>query len=401
MADDALRVVRDAILNTDTFVKATFSGRRRGHELAWRRVVLRPVLIRDVRHLQVSYFDEKQDTTKNYRGEDARNQVDQLFALPFSQIHVQTTEREIQAQISRKGVPRIQERPVDEAGAAASLSHDRTKPRLIPGDTPDAFLQALGIQMPDGRIRANKRRKFLQINEFLRLVADTAALEEIEPPIHIVDCGCGSADLTFAVYHYLNNIAGRPATAVGIDVKADLMKKQTALAGKLGWPELRFEVSRIIDYEPETPPDVVLALHACDTATDEALAQAVRWGARFIFSAPCCHHHLQAQIDSRPMPPVFQPVLRHGILKERVGDVLTDSFRAQILRILGYATDVIEFVSPEHTDKNLMIRAVRQTSVGDAGTVAAYRALTEFWGVTPYLATLLREQLAEAGVDHE
>ncbi|MBN1249443.1 MAG: SAM-dependent methyltransferase, partial [Anaerolineae bacterium] len=369
----------------------------RGYELAWRRVTVRPVLIQEEHHLQVSHLDERQDTTKNYRGAEASAKVDDLLDLPFSQIHVVTTETEIQVQISRKGVARVHKRQVAGAVAAPSLAHDREKPRLIPGDVPDEVLQALEIQAPDGRIRAGKRRKFLQINEFLRLMMETAALEALAPPVHIVDCGCGSADLTFAVYHYLNHILGLPATAVGIDVKEDLIAKQNALAQKLGWHDVRFEVSRIIDFEPVTPPDMVLALHACDTATDEALAQAVRWDAPLIFSAPCCHHHLQAQMAEQPMPPLFQPVLRHGILKERVGDVLTDSFRAQILRILGYSTDVIEFISPEHTDKNLMIRAVKQTAPGDPQVIGEYRSLIDFWGVEPYLASLLREQMAAAG----
>ena len=399
MKDDERRLIKDAILDEDGFVKATFSGQRRGYELPWRRVAVRPVLIRRVRHLQVSYLDDKQDITKNYYGSQADERIDELLALPFSQIYVLTTQREIQVQISRKGVARAHQRRVVGDIPEPSLSHDREKPRLISADAPDPFLMALGIQTPDGRIRANKRRKYLQINEFLRLVADTAALEEIAPPVHIVDCGCGSADLTFAVYHYLNHIVERPATVVGIDVKAGLMTKKNALAQELGWHKLRFQVSRIIDFEPEVIPDMVMALHACDTATDEALAQAVRWGARLIFSAPCCHHHLQAQMADQPMPQVFQPVLRHGILKERLGDVLTDSFRAQILRIMGYSTDVMEFISPDHTDKNLMIRAVKQAPPGDPQMSAEYRSLVDFWGVTPYLATLLKKQLTAVGVE--
>jgi len=396
--DDERQLIKDAILDEDGFVKATFSGQRRGYELPWRRVAVRPVLIKRVRHLQVSYLDDKQDITKNYLGSQADEKIDELLELPFSQIYALTTEREIQVQISRKGVTRVHQRRVAGDIPEPSLSHDREKPRLIPADAPDPLLLTLEIQTPDGRIRANKRRKYLQINEFLRLVADTAVLEEIAPPVRIVDCGCGSADLTFAVYHYLNHIVEHPATAVGIDVKADLMTKKNAVAQELGWHQLRFQVSRIIDFEPEVIPDMVMALHACDTATDEALAQAVRWGARLIFSAPCCHHHLQAQMADRPMPQVFQPVLRHGILKERLGDVLTDSFRAQILRIMGYSTDVIEFISPEHTDRNLMIRAVKQAPPGDPQMIAEYRSLVDFWGVTPYLATLLKKQLTAVGV---
>ncbi len=398
MKDDDRQLIKDAILDRDGFVQATFSGRRRGYELAWRRVTIRPVLVHDVRHLQFSYFDEKRDTTKNHLGREAEAQVDALLMLPFSQIHVLTTATELQVQISRKGVARVHRRKVTGEFVAPSLSHDREKPRLIPEDVLDPFLQALDIQMPDGRIRASKRRKFVQINEFLRLVTDTASLEEIEPPVRIVDCGCGGAALTFATYHYLNHILKHPAKATGIDVKADLIAKQNARARELRWPDLQFEVSSIIDYEPITPPDVVIALHACDTATDEALAQAVKWHARMIFSAPCCHHHMQAQMDALPMPQVFQPVLRHGILKERLGDVLTDGFRAQILRILGYSTDVVQFISLEHTAKNLMIRAVKQKPPGDPQAIAEYRSLADFWGVKPYLAELLEDQLAALGL---
>lgn len=396
-------LVMQGVLDEDSFIKATFSGRRRGYELPWRRVTVRPVLIQGERHLQVSHLDEQQDVTKNYAGQAAVEKVADLLAQPFSQIHVLTTDGDLQVQISRKGAARVHRRTTTEPRLAPALTHDREKTRLIPADKPDPLLQALDIQTRDGRLRAGKRRKFRQINEFLRLMVETGELDGLTPPVHVVDCGCGSADLTFAVYHYLNHILALPTRAVGIDVKAELMAKQNALADSLGWEDLRFEVSRIIDYTPDVAPDIVMALHACDTATDEALAQAVRWGAKLIFSAPCCHHHLQAQMVEQPPPPVFQPVVRHGILRERIGDVLTDSFRALVLRILGYRTDVVEFISPEHTDKNLMIRAVKSPGSGDSvdnrrQVVEEYREMVTFWQVKPYLAQLLDRQLAEMGV---
>jgi SAM-dependent methyltransferase len=401
---DYRKVVRVAVLDEGKFVKATFSGRRRGYELPWRRVTLRPVLLQGKRYLQVSHLDERQDTTRNYAGREMERKVDELLDLPFNQIYIATTEGDIQVQISRKGFARVQRVNVEDRRAEPELAHDREKARLISEDEPDPLLRALGIQTLDGHLRSAKRRKFLQINEFLRLVVETGELEKLVPPVRIIDCGCGSADLTFAVYHYLNHIRNLPTQAVGIDVKAELIAKQNALVDELRWDGLRFEVSRIIDYQPETKPDVVLALHACDTATDEALAQAVRWDARLIFSAPCCHHHLQAQMAEQPVPPVFQPVARHGILKERVGDLLTDSFRAQILRILGYRTDVVEFISPEHTDKNLMIRAVKREQSENLDSdvhrqmLAEYRDMIEFWRVEPYLAHLLATPLAESGL---
>jgi hypothetical protein len=180
----------------------------------------------------------------------------------------------------------------------------------------------------------------------------------------------------------------------GIDVNSSLIEKRQAQSEALGWDGLQFRPSPIIDYVPQEPPDLVLALHACDTATDEALAQAVRWASRAICSVPCCHHHLQAQLALGEAPEVFQPVLRHGILKERLGDVLTDAFRAQILTALGYRAEVIQFVSAEHTAKNLMIRAVRADSSVGGGALQRLRALRTFWHVEPYLEQLLADELA-------
>ena len=385
-------LVKRAILDSDRFIKATFSGRRRGYKLAWRRVTVRPVEIRGERHLQCSHLDETQDITKNYAGAEADAKVASLIELPFSQIHVQTTDVDLQVQISRKGKARIHRHRVEAPCLLPEMAHDRQKERLLSEDAPDPFLQALGIMTEAGEIRASRRDKFVQINEFLRLIVETRELEALDSdPLTLVDCGCGSADLTFAVYHYLNHVLERPAQLTGVDVKRALLRERAALAERLEWEGLSFVASRIIDFEPSVAPDIVLALHACDTATDEALAQAVAWGSRMIFSVPCCHHDLQAQMKGPAMPDVFQPVLRQGILKERLGDILTDTFRAQLLRMMGYRTDVVEFVSSEHTDKNLMIRAVKFAEPGDAQMVREYERLKAYWAVQPFMERLLAD----------
>jgi SAM-dependent methyltransferase len=246
----------------------------------------------------------------------------------------------------------------------------------------------------DGRVRADQQRKFRQINEFLRIIDESG---EITPPagqpLRVADLGCGSAALTFATYYYLNHLKNIPTTMVGVDTKDHLMARLSQSANDLNWPGLAFETARIGEYHPTFgPPEIVLALHACDTATDEALARAILWGSRYIFCAPCCHHHLQAQLANKPMPVLFEPVLRHGILRERFGDILTDAFRALILRLMGYRTDVLEFIPIEHTPKNLMIRAVFTHSTPSAAIIREYRELKAFWGVTPYLETLLQER---------
>jgi SAM-dependent methyltransferase len=250
----------------------------------------------------------------------------------------------------------------------------------------------------EGKVRPRMRRKFRQINEFLRLTIETGVVAEARTgqeadghPIRIVDCGCGNAYLSFAVYHYLAHVLRIPAHLVGIDVNRELIQRRARLAQRLGWSDLSFQTARIAEYRPEFAPDLVLALHACDTATDEALAQGVRWRAQAILSVPCCHHHLQAQLGTEPA--VMGPVYRHGILKERLGDILTDALRAHLLRLAGYRAEVIQFVSPEHTDKNLMIRAVQSGRAARPEERREYEALKQLFGVTPYLEGLLSPEI--------
>ncbi len=328
---------------------------------------MRPVLIKNERHLQISYFSERQDITKNYRGADAAVHLDEALALPFSTLHMQTTSGDWHVQITKKGAPIIHQdaqrsEPRDTARdlPPADLAHDHEKKLPLPADQPDAYLQSVGIMDAHGKIRPAMHAKFAQVNAFLTLLDHTGALDQIaQRPVNILDCGCGSAYLSFAVYHYLNDVRGIPARLTGIDVNGKLIDKDSLHARELGYAEACFRTSAIIDYVPDAPPDILLALHACDTATDEAIYQGIRCNAPLILCAPCCHHELRGQLDGQPAVDPFAPLLRHGILKQRMAELLTDSLRALILRIMGYKADVVEFVSPEHTDKNVMIRAVK------------------------------------------
>lgn len=403
--DDYRQLLRERILDETSFVRASFTGQARGDSTAmpWQRLIIRPVMLKNRRHLQFSYFDARQDITKNYAGDAAAEQLDSALALPFKNFHVHTTGGEVQVRISKKGKPLVSEtlakpssRLTNAANEEVELAHDRQKRKLLTPETPEtaAYLKAVGIMTQDGRIKADMQHKFKQINKFLELVADTGALAQFEgKSVEVVDAGCGNAYLTFAAYHYLTHILKIDTHLTGIDVRGDLMQRHTQRAEALGWSGMNFQPAQIIDYTPETAPQIVIALHACDTATDEAIAQGLRWNSDLIICAPCCHHHLQAQLAKNPTPAPFDPVMRHGILFERFGDILTDSFRALILRIMGYRTDVVQFVSSEHTPRDLMIRAVKTTAPGEARFVEEYRALKAFWGVTPYLETLLPESV--------
>ncbi|MEN6369869.1 MAG: SAM-dependent methyltransferase [Thermotogota bacterium] len=391
----AKRVV-ERILAGEVLVRAVFSGRQSGATLEWIKVVVRPVRIRGALHWQVSHFDAEKDITKNYAAEEIGGKVDALLDLPFRNIHVETTSGSLEVRITKKGKAFLRETQPADSRATVDLTHDREKKRILTLSNSAPFLEAVGILTKSGKVKADRQGKFRQINEFLRLVEETGVFgERWERPIRIVDCGCGNAYLTFALYHYVCNILKVPADVVGIDVKADLLGRHRETARTLGWDRLSFEVERIAEYEPAAVPDVVVALHACDTATDDALAQGIRWRSRLILTAPCCQHELQEELSHVPVPDPFRAVSRHGILDERLGDILTDAFRAAILRIMGYRTDVIQFVSTEHTAKNLMIRAVKMAEGGSVQSVQEYAALKDYWHVTPYLERLLGDELPQ------
>ena len=382
--------VKRLVLDEQLFVRLTMKSRSQDADTSWRQVIVRPVLIKNERYLQFSYFSQKQDITKNYQGSQASRKLDEILALPFNSLLVQSTSEDLRVQITPKGKVILHRGKASKANLDLHLAHDVSKKLLLPADTPDSFLQATGIMDAQGRVRPSMQGKFSQINEFLKLLEHTDELEHFDTtPVHMLDCGCGSAYLSFATYHYLNNVRGIPAKLTGIDTNATLIQKDNRQSDELGFSQACFLKSAIIDFVPQESPDIVFALHACDTATDEAMYQGITSEARLIMCAPCCHHHLHRQLHAvKPFAPVFQD----GILKQRLSDILTDTFRALILRIMGYKTDVVEFVSPEHTDKNLMIRAIRRTQRDKARHLQEYQDLKAYWGVTPYLETLLGER---------
>ncbi|HAV78873.1 MAG TPA: methyltransferase [Anaerolineae bacterium] len=394
--DDYKQLLQKRILDRDGFIRAVFSGVQKGSSVQWFKVTLRPVEIKGEFNLQFSYFDEKKDTTKNYSLADALHKVNGLLALPFRNVFVESNAGNVQVNFSKKGKALVSESKPASAPVSQNLSHDRDKPRLLSDENARPFLQAVGIMTQDGRIRADMQRKYKQINEFLRLLDETASFSTwTGSPIHIIDFGCGNAYLTFAVYFYLHDILKLDTHVTGVDVNADLIERHQKKVESLGWEQLSFQVDQIADYQTDITPDIVLALHACDTATDDALAKGIQWGSKVIVCAPCCQHELQEQLSKIPAPDQMLPVFQDGILSERMGDILTDTFRATILRIMGYRTDVTQFVPIEHTAKNLMIRSMRTAHVGNERWVDEYRNLKSFWRVTPYLERLLGGEYAK------
>ncbi len=388
--NEAMReLIRESVLDIERFVGATFTAGRKGKSTGWKSASIRPVLLKRGRTLKFSFFDGTKDVTKNFAIEDASEELDRLIGLPLSSISIERTDRAFHLQITAKGKAILHEDKVRKI--EPDLAHNRTKETILNVDRDAGFLQAIGVVGRDGNVLPSRQAKFRQINEFLKLFEHTRMTEGFDgQPINIVDFGCGSAHLTFGIHYYINHVLGRAAHTTGVDLKEDLLHGHRETVESLGWTEMHFVVGQIADVPIDTKPDIVLALHACDTATDDALLRAIEADAAVILAAPCCHHDLQVRLGAVSRPDVMKPVLAEGILRERVGDILTDSFRALILRILGYRTDVIEFVSSEHTDKNLMIRAVRREApASNKKARKEYAELKAFWGVTPYLEEAL------------
>lgn len=381
-----------AVNDEAAFLRLTLTSPPTGGQ--WEHVALRPIELRGRRHLQATYSAGKKHIVKNFAPEEFQAAIDSLLAMGFSRLHVQATSGDLHIRITRKGKVLLTRGKPSRQEDQPRLEHDHVKSYPLPVDKPDAFLHAIGIMTAEGKVKADMFAKFRQINEFLRVIDQTAGQFDTGESIFLIDCGCGSAQLTFAAMHYLRHVRGRNVQAIGIDVNSALIEKCRGLRDQLGWPGLDFEVSPIADYTPPRSPQVVVSLHACDTATDEALVRGVHWASRVILSAPCCQHELHNLLQHAD----FRAVLRHGLLKERLADVLTDALRAAALRMMGYRTKVFEFISPEHTSKNLMISAERIAGAdpGRDAAAAEYLALRNFWGVTPFIERALGEPFQKA-----
>jgi SAM-dependent methyltransferase len=384
---DYRALIRAAVLDENSFQRLTLSAPE-SDKAPWERVVLRPVELKSGRQVQVTFEGYERTTAKNYAGPALRSEVDRLLGQGFSRLDLQGSSGDLHIRITRKGRVLISRGAPSRPAATGDLHHDRAKHYPLEGKGTHGFLRLIGIENERGEVRPSMQAKYRQINAFINLV-EPLIPADLSRPFHVVDCGCGSAYLTFAVHHYLTQVRRLSVRLTGVDRNREVVEKAARLRDDLGWDGLDFRVSGIADFTPETAPDLVLSLHACDTATDEALAQGVRWESRGIVAAPCCQHELHHELKA----PLFAPVTRHGILRERLADLLTDSFRALALRIAGYRAQVVEFVAPEFTPKNLVIRAERGGPAGDPEAIREWNEMKAFWGVDPAIGRLLADRL--------
>lgn len=274
------------------------------------------------------------------------------------------------------------------------MSHDRSKRYILREGEPVDFLVSLGVQTPQGRIVKAKYDKFRQINRYLEFIEDILEKLPADRTIRIVDFGCGKSYLTFGMYYYLNRLQGRDIRVTGLDLKADVIDRCGQLAKELHYDGLCFRQGDISDYQGGEKVDMVVSLHACDKATDYALEKAVKWGADVILAVPCCQHELNRQIRCEELG----PVLKYGLIKERIAALVTDALRAGLLEQSGYDTQILEFIDMEHTPKNILIRAVYQgqNPKQNKRNAEKLKELLQFWTVNPTLVKLLLPKLSEA-----
>ena len=397
------------------FMKIVQTVRRNGKTF---RISMRPVAIGGETRYQAEMVDDGQVRVKNFDANGAAEGLEEIIAQKGARdLHLMTAKGDLHVRVTRKGHV-MATRSAEMDRVVKVQPHDRVKKTPLTSFDSTALLRVIGLADGEGKIRASMRGKYDQVNEFLKVVEDVLKGERVEKgemgekveggekTFTVVDCGCGKAYLTLALYFYLTQTLGMAnVRVIGVDRRNDViasatkMAEQLDLVGKVVFAEadlMAFDISSL-GFERA---DMVISLHACDTATDEALAKGVEWKARYIVSAPRCQHELQKSIGPDANSP-FAGVLRHGILRERLCDILTDSFRAMILRILGFKTQVVEFVSPDATARNILLRAEFGVKPGQGGTVSEYLNLRDYWHVTPWLETRLSRMLEKHLVRYE
>ena len=360
------------------------------------KVKVRPVLIRGELAFQETLYKGTQVFHANLAKDAMRERIEMYLTTLFKQGVFQSEGLESTVLVGKKGRMTVKTRrkthllpPVSDKQLSA-LAHNRTKQYILMDGTPVDFLVGLGVQTPEGRVTKAKYDKFRQINRYLEFIEDVLDALPADRTLHIIDFGCGKSYLTFAMYYYLHKMQGRDIRVTGLDLKADVIAHCNELAEKLCYDSLHFERGDISTYEGASEVDMVVSLHACDKATDYALEKAVKWGAKVILAVPCCQHELNGQMRCETL----QPILKYGLIKERMAALVTDALRANLLEQRGYDTQILEFIDMEHTPKNLLIRAVKRGGAGmkRRGAGSDIQGVTGLLHVEPILEQLLNEE---------
>ena len=363
--------------------KIIISGPRKKDSV--RKIEIRPVLLKEQLVFQASAYTEKQVQHYNLTEEEVYEKV-AGWMEGFRQLEVLHPKKQVQVLVSKKGKRTVRQLKSGCPVPAAPLEHNRRKKYILDPDIPVPFLHDLGVQTKEGKIVHSRYDKFRQMNRFLEFIEDIVPELPKDRESVIIDFGCGKSYLTFAMYYYLHELKEYDIRIIGLDLKKDVIRHCNELSEKYGYEKLRFLEGDIADYTGVNKVDMVVTLHACDTATDYALAKAVGWDAKVILSVPCCQHELNRQIKNE----ILEPILKYGLLKERMAALITDGLRAQYLEREGYEAQILEFIDMEHTPKNILIRAVKKRHAKEDNNIeASIKRCEAALRVSPTLGRLL------------
>ena len=340
---------------SDKLIDMVISGQKNKSEDKAVKVRIRPVILKNEIEYQVSEFVGRKVLHSNHSADDVKKKIINYMTEDFKQAQINMTDAIATILSSKSKTLTCKYKKAGQLKVQRDLSHNRTKKYIIQEGKPVAFMIDLGVMGQDGKIIRTRYDKFRQINRFLEYIEDILPKLDKERELTIIDFGCGKSYLTFAMYYYLKELKGYNIRIIGLDLKADVIEHCNELRTRYGYDKLDFYVGDIATYKDVDKVDMVVTLHACDTATDYALAKAVKWGAEVILSVPCCQHEANRTIKSD----ILSPVMEYGILKERMAAIVTDAARAKLLTANGYDTQILEFIDMEHTPKNLLIRAVK------------------------------------------
>lgn len=342
---------------SDKLIDMVISGQKNKSEDKAVKVRIRPVILKNEIEYQVSEFVGRKVLHSNHGAADVKKKIIDYMTEDFKQAQINMTDAAATILSSKSKTLTCKYKKAGQLKVQRDLSHNRTKKYIIQEGKPVAFMIDLGVMGQDGKIIRTRYDKFRQINRFLEYIEDILPKLDKERELTIIDFGCGKSYLTFAMYYYLKELKGYNIRIIGLDLKADVIEHCNELRTRYGYDKLDFYVGDIATYKDVDKVDMVVTLHACDTATDYALAKAVKWGAEVILSVPCCQHEANRTIKSD----ILSPVMDYGILKERMAAIVTDAVRAKLLTANGYDTQILEFIDMEHTPKNLLIRAVKSS----------------------------------------
>jgi SAM-dependent methyltransferase len=357
-AVDKLFSALEEWIREEVLVKGTLSGKKTSSELV--KVIVKPVRIKAGIRIQLEYHEKDKVRHKNLSRSEALEEIAGLMADKFKQFDLKTTEADVKIFANSKEDCRVVVKPlkVQAKKRVVDLSHNRQKHYILEDGVPVDYLVHLGVQTQEGKVVKSRYDKFRQINRFLEYIEDVLkALPKKNRPLRIVDFGCGKAYLTFAMYDFFARKLGMAVSIIGLDLKTDVVNFCNETAEVLGYDGLRFEVGDIRDHEEGGEVDLVVTLHACDNATDEAIIKSMGWKVAALLSVPCCQHEFHDRLDNKAL----EPVLKYGILRERMTGIVTDAYRALVLEAFGYEVQILEFIDMTHTPKNLLLRATRSS----------------------------------------